>query len=134
VHEEELSPQLGRLIDRVKTLAKRAESEEAGGRSFSWEFAAVLGVSGQVYSGESITGVESGGGRCAAEEAVGSADEAGEEEILAIALLAADGRSFSTPCPECRRFLSELNPELATVTLRRGRWVLLPLSALESEC
>jgi len=127
VHEEQLSPELGRLIDAAKAAAARAGAGPARA-----EGAAALVESGGIFVGHS-------GEDLAAEPhcAVARAFEAAgglEGGVLAIAVANRDGSSGDlVPCGACRAFLATLDPELPTVTKQLGRWILQPAARLCAE-
>lgn len=126
MHEERLSPELGRLIDAAKAVAVQADPARAG-----MEVVGVLASSGQVYA---TLGGEAGSGPVptAAESAVALARAAEDDEVLtAVVTLAHDGSESVTPSLATCRTLGELDSELPVVIKQRGRWVVLPVSQLK---
>jgi hypothetical protein len=125
VHEEQLSPELGKLIDAAKTAA-----EQAGSCGCRAEGAAVLTESAQIFVGRSGRGAEVGP-TCSVARAFAAAGLPGGDGVVAIALAAANDRATSfIPCEVCGSFLGSLDPELPVVTKQLGRWVMQPLSEL----
>ena len=118
--EEQLSPQLGRLIDAAKAAAVGAA-----------EGVAVLTATGEVYAGSSPeTGSGSHAqGRCAAARALAQVPGAAGENIAAAAVALADCTVETVrPCPLCAQELAGIEPDLPLVVKQLGRWVLVPLS------
>jgi hypothetical protein len=142
VHEEQLSPELGRLIDAAKSAATQAGV--GGGKA---EGVAVLvgsgkvfiGRSGDVHSGEDRSGnegsAEDGPLRsCAVARAFSAAGGSQTEDVLAIALAATGGPSDSfIPCNDCKAYLAALHPDIPAVTKQLGRWIMTPVSYLCAE-
>ena len=127
MREEQLSPQLGRLIDAAKGALPAA-----GSSSLSAEAVALLTESGAIYTGCSAG--DSSSGRCgAAALALAGHRAAGGDGIDAAALALSLPTDSAFPCPDCRRVLTEIDPELPLAVRQRGRWVLLPLSAVCEE-
>jgi len=124
MREDQLSPQLGRLID----AAKAALPEPGlGGRPA--EAVALLTESGAIYTGCSSEEDSSGGCR-AAELALADYRAALGGPIDAAAFAVNLPEDSVLPCLECRRELCGIDPELPLVIKRLGRWVLLPISAV----
>ena len=124
MREEQLSPQLGRLIDAAKGALPDAEP---AGRPV--EAVALLTESGVIYTGCS-TGDSSSGGCGAAALALAHHRAAGGGDIDAAAFALSLPADSVYPCSECRCALAEIDPELAVAIRQRGRWVLVPLSAV----
>jgi hypothetical protein len=124
VREEQLSPQLGRLIDAAK-----AALPTAGRAGLEAEAVALLTESGVIYTGCS-TGDPSSGGCRAAVLALADHRAAGGGDIDAAAFALSVPADSVFPCPGCRRALAGIDPELPLAIRQRGRWVLVPLSAV----
>jgi len=138
VHEERLSPQLGRLIDAAKAAAAQVDPTLP-----PTEVVALLTSSGAVHTGqtgpagaaeqagqaEQIAGDHPEVPVSAAEAARARARAAREDEVL-VAVIAVTGAASQSvsPSPATCRSLAELDPELPLVLKRKGRWVMLPLS------
>lgn len=76
--------------------------------------AALLSVSGNIYTG---TNVESGAfaaGICAERAALATAVTAGDREFAAIAVASSEGEAW--PCGICRQALYEFSPEMEVIT------------------
>ena len=124
MREEQLSPQLGRLIDAAK-----AALPAAGCARLEAEAVALLTEGGVIYTGCSIRDPSSGG--CgAAVLALADHRAAGGGDIDAAAFALGGPADSVSPCPECRRALAGIDPELPLAIRQRGRWVLVPLSAV----
>lgn len=125
MHEEQLSPLHGRLIDAAKAAAALASP-----RSPIAEGVAVLTESGAIFTGH--TGENRDVLPCGAvEQALRASREAGGGGVCSVAL--ASGRAGLDsvfPCPDCYRALTQIDPELPMVVMQLGRWVLIPLSRL----
>jgi len=127
VHEERLSPELGRLIDAAKAAAARVEPARAG-----TEVVGVLVSTGAVYAAYADDD-RSESPLSAAESALALARAEGDHEVLtAVVALAHDSSESVSPSPVTRRSLAALDPELPVVVKQMGRWVVLPLSRLQS--
>jgi cytidine deaminase len=126
MHEDQLSPELGRLIDAAKAAATWADP----GLSRA-EGVAVLTATGTVYAGCVSRDDPGAPLRCAAESALASARRAGDDDVLAAAVAVANDSAESVfPSPDCRGALAEVDPDLPLVVKQMGRWVKLPLSRL----
>lgn len=68
--------------------------------------AAVLGASGEIYGGCNIENASFSVTNCAERTAIFKAISAGEEDILAIAVVA-EGATPVTPCGACRQVIAE---------------------------
>lgn len=124
--EEQLTPELARLIQAAREAAAHAYAPYSGLRVG----AAVLAASGRIYPGCNVENSSYPVGLCAERNAVGSAVAAGERELQAIALSGGmEELQTLTPCGMCRQFLVEFG-ELTVVTKQDGHWVAEPLSAL----
>lgn len=124
MREDQLSPQLGRLIDAAK-----AALPGPGPAGRPAEAVALLTESGAIYTGCSIGEGSPGGCRAAA---LALADYraalGGHIDAAAFAMDLPEDSVF--PCPECRRELCGIDPELPLLIRQLGRWVLLPISAV----
>jgi hypothetical protein len=125
VREDQLSPQLGRLIDAAKAAAARADPGIPRA-----EGVALLTGNDKVYAG--CAGTDRASPLLsAADLALASAHRAGEHEVLAAAVAVVNDLAESTLLsPECYRSLVAIDPELPLVIKQKGRWVLLELSQL----
>lgn len=72
--------------------------------------AAGLTAGGRIVSGCNVENASSGIGICAEVNLAGHMVAAGERRLVAIAVVAADGRTIS-PCGRCRQFLYEFGGE-----------------------
>ena len=70
--------------------------------------AAVLGASGEIYGGCNIENASFSVTNCAERTAIFKAISAGEEDILAIAVVA-EGVAPVAPCGACRQVIAEFN-------------------------
>lgn len=126
MHEDRLSPELGRLIDAAKAAAARVAPAFARA-----EGVAVLTGTGAVHAGYVGDDDSAAPARCAAESALSSARRAGDGKVLTAAVAVANDPAESVfPSPDCRRSLAEVDPDLPLVVKQLGRWVMLPLSQL----
>jgi cytidine deaminase len=75
--------------------------------------AALLAVSGRIYSGCNIENSSYGLTICAERVALGKAVSEGEHDFVALAVCLSGG---GTPCGACRQVLHEFAPELRVVT------------------
>ncbi len=97
--------------------------------------AAILGGSGQVYTGCNVENASYGLSMCAERAAVFAAIAAGERHLRAVAVLGGHGEGAATgclPCGACRQVLYEFAaPDLLVWTLdASGHPVSRPLAAL----
>ncbi len=121
MREDQLSPELGRLIDAAKAAAGRSD---AGTRT---EAVALLTEDVSVFVG-CTSGAAPGTCR-AAEEALAAWRAAGGDQILAAAVASGDATLQDVePCPSCLAALAAVDPYLGLVVKRKGRWVLVSLS------
>lgn len=127
MHEERLSPELGRLIDATKAAAGRAGPDRAG-----TEVVGLLMSTGRVYAAcADEVGPEAPVG--AVESVLALARAEGDNEVLTAAVaLAHDFSESVSPSPVTCRSLAEIDAELPVVIKRMGRWVVLPLSRVQS--
>lgn len=123
--EDRLSPQLGRLIDSAKEAARRSTasaSQAEGVALLSARECVYVGHAGEDPADPSVS---------AAEVALSLVHAAGDEEVVAAAIAAADDPSATVyPSAESHRCLAGLNPDLPVVVKQHGRWVLLLLSQI----
>ena len=70
--------------------------------------AAVLGASGEIYGGCNIENASFSVTNCAERTAIFKAISAGEDDILAIAIVA-EGATPIAPCGACRQVIAEFN-------------------------
>ena len=68
--------------------------------------AAVLGASGEIYGGCNVENASFSVTNCAERTAIFKAISAGEEDVLAIAVVA-EGATPVTPCGACRQVIAE---------------------------
>ncbi len=126
MHEERLSPELGRLIDAAKAAAAQVDPTRA-----RTEVVGLLVSTGVVYTAHADED-RSGGLVSAVESALRLARAAGESEVLtAVVTLAHDLSDSVSPSPATCRSLAEIDPELPVVIKQMGRWVMLPVSRLQ---
>jgi hypothetical protein len=138
VHEERLSPQLGRLIDAAKAAAAQVDPTLP-----PTEVVALLTSSGAVHMGQTgqagpaerarqtgPVGVDHSEALVSAAEAARAlAHAAGDDEVLvAVVAATSDASQSVSPSPATCLSLAELDPELPVVLKQKGRWVMLPLS------
>lgn len=125
MYDDQLSPQLGRLIDAAKAAAARVDP-----RVPRAEGVALLTGNETVHTG--CAGADPASPLLsAAEAALASAHRAGDDEVLAAAVAVANDSADTTLLsPECYRCLVAIDPELPLVIKQQGRWVLLSLSRL----
>jgi hypothetical protein len=113
MHEDLLSPQMGRLIDQAKAASLQLDPAVS-----SAEGVALLAGDGSMYAG-------------AVDTALAAARQAGVDEILAAAVAAAVHQAETVyPSEGCRKSLAGIDPDLPLVVKERGRWVLHLLSQL----
>jgi hypothetical protein len=125
MHEEQLSPELGRLIDAAKAAAARVDP-----RLPRAEGVGLLTAAGQVHTGHAGED-PAASSRCAADSARAHVQSAGGGQVVAAAVAVANDPAESIfPSPGSRRSLAEIDSELPVVIKQLGRWVMLPLSAV----
>lgn len=124
--EDQLSPQLGRLIDEAKAVARML-----GITTPDAEGVALLTGKGTIHCGARAGATEEGGS--AAGSALERARAAGDDEILAAAV-AAPFHSGETvlPSAESCRCLAGIDPELPLVIKQHGRWIMIPASRVHA--
>lgn len=93
------------LIDLAKQVRKMAYAPYSRYKVG----AALLGKSGQIYTGCNVENASYGHTICAERAAVLKAVSEGEREFEAVAVVTKNGGS---PCGACRQVLSEFSPEL----------------------
>ncbi|MGE5529297.1 MAG: cytidine deaminase [Patescibacteria group bacterium] len=81
--------------------------------------AALLAVSGEVYTGCNIENASYPVTICAERVAAAKAVSAGERRFTALAV-AADGPEPASPCGLCRQFLAEFGSDLIVITAAGG--------------
>jgi cytidine deaminase len=94
--------------------------------------AAVLAASGAIYSGCNIENASFGLTVCAERTAVFAAVNAGEQELLAVAVSAPRG-SMTTPCGACRQVLNEFRSRdrgMSVILDDGAAGIAIPLSDL----
>ena len=124
MHEDTLSPEMGRLIDAAKAAAGRVPPSTTPA-----EGVALLTASGQVHSG--YQGDPAANPRGAVESALVSVRRAGGGNVVAAAVAVANDPGESLlPSADCARSLTGLDPGMPVVVKKLGRWVALPLSEL----
>jgi len=122
--EEQLTPQMGRLIDAAKAAA------QVGPTLPKAEGVALLTSAHAVYVGRACWDVLVPRAS-AADVALAAARRAGDEQVLVAAVAVAGDASETIPLsPASSRSLAGIDPDLPIVTKQRGRWVVLPLSRL----
>lgn len=83
--------------------------------------AALLGASGEVYTGCNVENAVYGLSLCAERVAVVQAVAAGERSFLALAVVAGEGKQGYWPCGACRQFLWEFGDMVVMVPGPDGR-------------
>lgn len=78
--------------------------------------AALLGKSGNVYSGVNVENASYGLGICAERTAYVKAVSEGEKEFIAIAVVTDNGGS---PCGACRQFMAEFDLDTLVITANK---------------
>jgi hypothetical protein len=112
VDEDRLSPELGRLIDAAKAVARQAAPSRAEG----W---AVLAADGNIYAGPD------------AAAALDAVPGAGAPQLLAVAFaVVGDSADTLLPRGDWRRALAGLDPGLPVVVKYLGRWVVVTLAEI----
>jgi cytidine deaminase len=76
--------------------------------------AALLGLSGRIYSGCNVENASFGATICAERTAVVKAVSEGETSFQAL-VVATDGKEPAAPCGICRQFLVEFGPDLVLI-------------------
>ena len=125
MHEDQLSPQLGRLIDAAKAAAARVGSgvQRAEG-------VALLTGNETVHTGWAVADPASPL-PSAADVALASVRRACDDDVLAAAVAVANDLAETTLLSlECYRCLVAIDRELPLVIKQQGRWVVLSLSRL----
>jgi hypothetical protein len=122
VRDDQLSPQLGRLIDAAKNALP--DFRACG----SYEAVALLTETGAVFTGRSAAWEEESAAVEAALKGYREAD-AGDIDAAAFAVNASV-ESVAIPAG-CRRVLEGIDPDLPILVKQLGRWVILPLSSLQ---
>lgn len=79
--------------------------------------AALLGESGNVYSGVNVENASYGLGICAERTAYVKAVSEGEKEFIAIAVVTDNGGS---PCGACRQFMAEFSLDTLVITSNKN--------------
>ena len=124
MHEDTLSPEMGRLIDAAKAAAARVAPFTAPAQGV-----ALLTAGGQVRSG--YEGDPAATWRGAVESALASLRRAGGGNVVAAAVAVANDIGESPlPSADCARSLAGLDPDMPVVVKKLGRWVALPVSDL----
>ncbi len=127
MHEDRLSPPLGRLIDAVRTALA-----DVPGEGTPLEAVALLMDDGTILAKASAVDPETG--CCAAAESVleicGKSTFGG---IDAAAVAVGTGADNVVPCARCRAALERVDADLPLVVKQLGRWVLLPLSSVDEQ-
>jgi cytidine deaminase len=103
------------LLDAAKTAHERAYapySRFAVG-------AAVHTRSGRVFTGCNIENLSFGLTICAERVAIFKAIEAGERDLVAVAIVA-DTEEPISPCGACRQVMAEFNPSMRVISRARG--------------
>jgi len=79
--------------------------------------AALLGATGNVYSGVNVENASYGLGICAERTAYVKAVSEGEKEFIAIAVVTDNGGS---PCGACRQFMAEFSLDTLVITSNKN--------------
>ena len=111
-----------RIVDRAELIRLAREARQRAYAPYS-QFevgAALLGVSGHVYTGCNVENISYGLTICAERVALFKAVSEGEREFQAIAVVTANGVS---PCGACRQALSEFGLDMEIIISRSdGDW------------
>lgn len=106
---------LGALVDRARTLRRRAYAPYSGFHVG----AVVLTVSGATFEGVNVENVSYRLTTCAEQAALAGMCAAGGREEVAVVVVAGDGDQPCTPCGACRQTIAEFGPQ-ATVHATGG--------------
>lgn len=106
-------------ISAEETRRLLAEAKKARARAYTPYSqykvgAALLTKSGRIYGGCNIENASYGATICAERVAVARAVAEGEQEFVALAVVA-DGPEPGSPCGICRQFLAEFAPRLTLI-------------------
>jgi cytidine deaminase len=96
------------LVQQAREVRKRAYAPYSNYQVG----AALLGASGQIYTGCNVENAVYPVVICAERSAVVKAVSEGERDFVAIAVITRDGGS---PCGSCRQVLSEFNPAIVVL-------------------
>ncbi len=96
------------------TEAKEARTKAYAPYSGYQVGAALLTSSGRIFRGANIENVSYGATICAERVAAVKAVSEGEDQFLALAVVA-DSKEPGSPCGICRQFLAEFAPELPLI-------------------
>jgi cytidine deaminase len=123
-------PDWNTLVDAARAAQQRAYSPYSNFRVG----AALLGESGQVYSGCNVENASFGMTMCAEQGAISAAVVAGEQKFTHMALIT-DSPNPESPCGACRQVLTEFAPDLEILSVSKTgveqRWnmnELLPMA------
>lgn len=128
---------MGQQIDHAQLLAAAWMARETAYAPYS-RFsvgAALLTSTGRIFQGCNVENVSLGLTICAERSAAVAAIQAGERELIAIAV-AAETSTPIVPCGACRQFLAEFNPTIVVLSASRDAQIswsldeLLPLPTL----
>ena len=90
--------------------------------------AALLGGTGNVYSGVNVENASYGVGICAERTACVKAVSEGEDEFIALAVVTDNGGS---PCGACRQFMAEFGLDVVVITAnKKGKYELTTVGDL----
>jgi cytidine deaminase len=122
-----------RSVEEDKKLIQRAKKARENSYSPYSNFkvgAALLGRSGNIYTGTNVENSSFGLGVCAERLALLKAVSSGEKDFSKIAIIAA-GEKPITPCGLCRQALFEFSPDMKVICSNlRGKVKRLTLKQL----
>jgi cytidine deaminase len=107
------------MLDEQRLIAAAKEARRNAHVPYS-DFrvgAAILTKSGKIFAGCNVENISLRLTLCAEEVAVGSAVAAGENEFVAVAVIA-DSKKPIMPCGGCRQLLAEFNPDIHLISAR----------------
>ncbi|MDP1808249.1 MAG: cytidine deaminase [Actinomycetota bacterium] len=107
------------MIDDITVKALVAKAQEALEAAYSPYSgyavgAAVLAANESTYSGANIENAAYGESLCAERVAVAKAVSEGARDIVAVAIVAGDGKP-AAPCGACRQVIHEFNPDCLVI-------------------
>lgn len=107
------------MLETIKALYDMAEkvSENAYAPFSGFQVgAALLAVSGKIYTGVNIENSSYGATICAERTAFVKAVSEGERDFVAIAVAAPRAGEEALPCGICRQFMYEFSPQIFVIT------------------
>lgn len=119
------------MIDLIKSAVTAAAAAYAPASGFKVG-AALLGASGQIFTGCNIENASLGLSICAERVALFKAVSEGAGPFTRMAVMTGDGRD-APPCGACRQVLLELAPGLIITYRSGGELVSVPIENLLSD-